>query len=134
VAVGGALVVMDYDMRGLGPFPAEPTLTRAAEIVRGTFDGAGRRSDIGSHLPRMLVDAGIGPPEGTDTSGLLLRVADTIPMVLGVLTGLLPRSEALGISNRAEFEVLKGRLMELSAEPGAYFNWPTMVAVWARRR
>ena len=83
------------------------------------------RDRVGSLLPRLFVEAGVGVPDGTDVTGRLERLADASLMLEAVLRSLLPLAVGRGIVTEPEAETLLAQLHDADAEdPERPVLWP----------
>ena len=69
VAPGGHLVIHDYDLSVVDALPPLETMDEWKRVVLGAFTGAGCDIRIGTRLPLLFAEAGLGAPDGTDVAG-----------------------------------------------------------------
>jgi ubiquinone/menaquinone biosynthesis C-methylase UbiE len=125
---GGSIVIQDYDFRTWDAY-SEPR-----KEIRRTFfavyEKVGRDLSIGSNLPSLFVQAGIGPPDGTRVDGLL---TPPTPMALAVYQSVLPLALKLGITTEETSKaVIQKAKMELD-DKSRYGLWPLCIGAWKRK-
>ena len=54
-------------------------------------------------------------------------------MIIGVITSLLPQSQALGLTNAEDLAALRREVEAEAADPTIYFRWPILTGSWAVR-
>ncbi|WP_426566831.1 class I SAM-dependent methyltransferase [Angustibacter sp. McL0619] len=134
VAPGGYLVVQDYDMSAVGAAPPLAGADRVGELIIRSFGAAGCEIRVGSLLPRLFIEAGVGVPDGTDVSGRLERLADASLMLEAVLRSLLPLAVSRQIVTEPDAESLLVELRrEAVADPEHPVLWPLLMGAWRRK-
>lgn len=133
VAPGGHLVVQDYDLRTAGVTPTLASVEEVGRVINAAFGAAGCDVHIGTRLPELFVDAGIGAPDGTDVAGRTDPLATARTMFEAVYRSLLPVALAHGITTAEKAEMTLIALGEDAARhAGRPALWPLLVG--ARKR
>lgn len=134
VAPGGHLVLQDYDLVSACCVPAASGVDAVAALVVESFTAAGCDVRAGLRLSSFLAEAGIGRPDGTDVSGLLVPLSQGAPMLDHVLHSLLPSAVASGVTTAGQAEAALRRLSDDAAgDPDRPMLWPLMAGVWKAR-
>jgi SAM-dependent methyltransferase len=134
VAPGGYLVIQDYDMSAVGAAPPLPSVDRVGEVILRSFETANCEIRVGSLLPRLFIEAGVGVPDGTDVSGRLERLADASMMLEGVFRSLLPLALNRTIVTEPEAETLLAQLRhDADADRERPVLWPLLIGAWKRK-
>jgi ubiquinone/menaquinone biosynthesis C-methylase UbiE len=131
-APGGRLVLQDYDLSTVGSDRPLAFVDHFREVVVGTFVAAGCDVHAGRRLPALLVEAGVGAPDGTDVGGRLGSLAAATPAIAAIYRSLLPAALEHGITTEAESE----RWLEEAARPHdgpEHVLWPLLVGVHVRK-
>lgn len=134
VKPGGTLLVQDYDMSFTHLYPTTWTFGEFQRVLLGTFEAGGKDYRIGSRMPRLFVDAGIGLPTGTDVYGIIEPLQRSYPMLIGVYQSLLPIALKVGLTTQEQSErflrELPGQAHDGDYRTGA---WPLMIATWKQK-
>ncbi len=134
VAPGGYLVIQDYDLSAVGAAPPLPSVDRVGEVIVRSFEAAGCETRLGSLLPRLFIEAGVGVPDGTDVTGRLDRLADASVMLEGVFRSLLPLAVSREIVTEPEADTLLAQLRhDADADRERPLLWPLMMGAWRRK-
>ncbi len=134
VAPGGYLVVQDYDMSAVGAAPPLPSADRVGELLIRSFEAAGCEIRVGSLLPRLFIEAGVGVPDGTDVTGRLERLADASLMLEAVFRSLLPLAVSREIVTEPEADSLLAQLRhDADADRERPLLWPLLIGAWRRK-
>ncbi|MEV6841999.1 class I SAM-dependent methyltransferase [Actinoplanes sp. NPDC051411] len=134
VAPGGHLVIQDYDLTSACCVPAAPGVDEVAALVIESFTAAGCDVRAGLRLSTFLKEAGVGTPDGTDVSGLLVPLSQGGVMLGQVLRSLLPSAIANGVTTRDKAEAALARLTDDAAgDPDRPMLWPLMAGIWKTR-
>ena len=134
VAPGGHLVLQDYDLSVVSVLPPTDSVEEVGRVMRETFTAVGCDVRLGSRLPALMVEAGLGTPDGTDVAGRL----DSFALGRGVLeqtyTSLLPAAVAHGITTAEQARATTAALdADVTAHPDRPLLWPLMVGAWKRK-
>jgi SAM-dependent methyltransferase len=134
VALGGHLVIQDYDARTIDVAPPLRPVAEFRRVFIETITAAGRRADVGHHLPLLLAQAGVGAPDGTDVAGRLESLSNLGPEFADTYRGLLPEADSLGITTAER----GGRhLRELARDVALYPDHvalsPLLIGVWKQK-
>ena len=134
VAPGGYLVIQDYDMSAVGAAPPLPSVERVGEVILRSFEAAGCEIRLGSLLPRLFIEAGVGVPDGTDVTGRLERLADASVMLEGVFRSLLPLAVRREIVTEPEADALLAQLRhDADADRERPVLWPLLMGAWRHK-
>lgn len=131
---GGYLAIQDYDARTIAVAPPLEAVAKFRRVFIDTITAAGRRADIGHQLPLLLVQAGIGAPDGTDVAGRLETFSNLGPQFADLYRAMLPAAASLGITTRER----GGRdLDELTSDIAEHPNHttlsPLLIGVWKQK-
>ena len=131
---GGYVVVQDYDLRTVDVYPRLVNWSLFEKVFWGVFTAAGRDMNLGIKLPGYFVDAGIGPPDGTDTYCRAWPLTEAAGMIQGVYQSLLPQAIESGITTEAESRAFLEELRMATTSEQYYCNLsPLLVGVWKRK-
>lgn len=134
VAPGGHLVIHDYDVRTVDVVPELESVEEFKRVVLAAFSAAGCDVHVGSRLPQLFAQAGIGAPDGTDVAGRLEPLVDAQRFFNGVYNGILPAAIAHGVTTEqsaAQWRARFARDAELFADRPAL--WPLLIGAWKRK-
>jgi SAM-dependent methyltransferase len=133
VAPGGHLLVQDYDVRSMSVVPPLESIDEFRRVIISAFSAAGCDVYVGSRLPELFAQAGIGTPDGTDVAGRFEPLADARAFLVAVLQGVLSTALAHGITTEQRAAALLAHLAR-DAERAADrpLLWPLLVG--ARKR
>jgi ubiquinone/menaquinone biosynthesis C-methylase UbiE len=130
---GGYLVVQDYDFRASDAYPKPDAYIEYEKVLFEVLHKSGRDSRIGHKLPTYFVDAGIGPPDGTDVAGHLMSLEQASGMIKAVYRSMLPRALQLGVTTEARSQAFFEQMDEVSRERHYSFLWPLLIGAWKRK-
>jgi ubiquinone/menaquinone biosynthesis C-methylase UbiE len=134
VAPGGHLVVQDYDVRSTDVEPALETVEEFKRVVTAAFSAAGCDVHVGSRLPELFAQAGIGTPDGTDVAGRLQRLAEAKTLFTGVYGGLLSTAIAHGVTSRQRADRWSSEFArDVERFPDRPALWPLLIGAWKRK-
>jgi SAM-dependent methyltransferase len=134
VAPGGHLLVHDYHLTSTDVQPPLPAMQEWDRVALGAFTLAGRDVRIGSRLPVLFEEAGVGAPDGTDVGGRLERLSGAAPMIAAVYRSVLPAAVSFGLTSTED-----GRRwlsdFDLEVREGGHRTglWPLLIAAWKRK-
>jgi hypothetical protein len=74
------------------------TLDEFKKVFFGVFDKEGRETRMGIKLPGFFIEAGIGPPDGTDVTGFLHPSRVGAKMIAAVYRSVLPLALKHGVT------------------------------------
>jgi SAM-dependent methyltransferase len=134
VAPGGRLVVQDYDLRTASVTPTLASVDEVGRVINAAFGAAGCDIHVGTRLPALFVEAGVGAPDGTDVTGRAEPLATTANMFEAVYRSLLPVALAHGITTEEQAETTLATLARDAvrhAERTAL--WPLLIGAWKRK-
>ncbi len=130
---GGYIVIQDYDFRTMDAYPKPEAYVEYEKVMFEVLHKAGRDTRIGHKLPAYFVDAGIGPPDGTDVAGHLMSLEQASGMVKAVYRSVLPRALQLGITTEARSQAFFEEMNEVPSERYYSFLWPLLIGAWKRK-
>lgn len=134
VAPGGHLVVQDYDLRTAGVTPTLASVEEVGRVINAAFGAAGCDVHVGTRLPELFAEAGVGVPDGTDVAGRADPLATTRTMFEAVYRSLLPVALAHGITTAEEAEATLLALgQDAARHAGRPGLWPLLVGAWKRK-
>ena len=132
VKPGGILLVMDYDMTACRTLPEHPVTERAISLMCDLFRALGKDVEIGTRMPTLLRQAGVGVPDGCDVWSHIQSNDGGGGMVRGVLASLRKASLAGNHVNVATLDEMDAALARV--EPDQFLvRWPDMVGTWKRK-
>jgi ubiquinone/menaquinone biosynthesis C-methylase UbiE len=134
VAVGGYLLIQEYDLRSIGVLPTLDSVEELRRVLTEAFTAAGCDVQIGARLPELFAQAGIGAPDGTDVSGHLEPLAEAQPMFSAAYTSVLPTAIAHDITTEQR---AAATLSEIASDAGRFPDrpalWPLLVGAWKHK-
>jgi 2-polyprenyl-3-methyl-5-hydroxy-6-metoxy-1,4-benzoquinol methylase len=134
VAPGGHLVIQDYDVRTVDVVPGLETVEEFRQVVLAAFGAAGCDVHIGSRLPNLFAQAGVGAPDGTDVAGRLERLADAQGLFTGVYSGLLSTAIAHDVTTEERAAAWRSEfLRDVERYPDRPALWPLLIGAWKRK-
>jgi SAM-dependent methyltransferase len=134
VAPGGHLVVQDYELLSVSVQPTLETFDEVGRVIIEAFTAAGCDVHIGTSLPDLFAQAGIGAPDDTDVSGRLGPLAQTHQMLTAVYTSLLPAAIAHGVTTETQAAAtLADFTRDAERFPERPTLWPLLIGAWKRR-
>ncbi|MVM29045.1 methyltransferase domain-containing protein [Spirosoma sp. HMF4905] len=134
VKPGGTLLIQDYDLSYAQLYPASELFEEFENVLFRTFDATGKDARIGSRMPRLFVEAGLGEPTGTDVYGVIQPLKQMYPMLVSVYKSLLPVALNLGLTTPEKSRRFIEGLPELATSATYYTaNWPLMIATWKQK-
>ena len=130
---GGYIVVQDYDFRTMDAYPKPDAYVEYEKVFFDVYRKGGRDTRIGHKLPTYFVEAGIGPPDGTDVAGHLMSLEQASGMIKAVYRSVLPRALQLGVTTEARSQAFFEEMDEVSRERHYSFLWPLLIGAWKRK-
>jgi ubiquinone/menaquinone biosynthesis C-methylase UbiE len=132
VKPGGRIVVQDYYFPTIDSYPAIEPLAEFNKVFFGAYEKTGTETRMGIKLPEFFIEAGMGPPEGTDVTGLLLPMRVGAEMLAAVYRSLLPVALKHGVTT----EERSGSFFEdiRKSESASYhILWPLLISAWRQK-
>jgi hypothetical protein len=127
-------VVQEYDMRTLGVLPALASVDEMVRVMNGAFTAAGCDVQVGTRLPELFAQAGIGPPDGTDVAGRLEPLARGAGMLERTYRNVLPAALAHGVTTDAKAtETLAATEDDARRFAERPLLWPLLIGAWKRK-
>jgi trans-aconitate methyltransferase len=134
VAPGGCLLVQDYDVGSADVLPALETVEEFKRVVVDAFSAAGCDVHVGTKLPELFAQAGIGTPDGTDVTGRLEPLADAQTLFTGVYSGVLSTAIAQGLTTERRAAVWRSEFArDVERFPDRPTLWPLLIGAWKRK-
>ena len=134
VRPGGHLLVQDYDLQSTGVLPPLESIDECRRVVIGAFSAAGCDVRVGTRLPELFAQAGIGAPDGTDVAGRLDPLSDAQRQFTGVFRSVLPTAIRHDITTD---ERAAACLAEIAHDaerfPDRPALWPLLIGAWKRK-
>ena len=134
VRPGGHLLVQDYDLHSTGVLPPLESIDECRRVVIGAFSAAGCDVRVGTRLPELFAQAGIGVPDGTDVAGRLDPLSDAQRQFTGVFRSVLPTAITHHITTE---ERAAACLAEIAHDaerfPDRPALWPLLIGAWKRK-
>jgi SAM-dependent methyltransferase len=134
VAPGGHLVVQDYDMTKAGSAPPMASVDEAVRVMTEAFVVAGCDVQVGTRLPDLMAQAGLGAPDGTDVAGRLEPFATGRVIVESTYRSLVPLAVAHGITTEQEATTTLAAVDQDAVWHGDRpMLWPLLIGAWKRK-
>ena len=134
VAPGGHLIVQDYDLHGMCVLPALDSVDEVMRVFTEAFTAAGCDVRVGTRLPEVFAQAGVGEPDGTDVAGRLEPLATGRAILERTFRSVLPSALARGIiSENNAIRTLAAIECDADRFPDRPMLWPLMIGAWKRR-
>jgi SAM-dependent methyltransferase len=135
VAPGGFLLVQDYDVRTISTLPELDSVAEMCRVIVDAFGAAGADVSVGTRLPELFVQAGIGFCDGTDVTGRVEPFAAGSALLESVFRSVLPAAVTHGIATGADAaEVLASVARDAGRYPTRPMLWPLLVGAWKRKQ
>ncbi len=135
VAPGGTLMVQELDMRYVDSDPRLGVLDEWRRVFLGTYAAVGGDVRLGTRLPALLAEAGIGAPDTTDVAGRLGTMADSAGMLAATYRSIAPAAIAHGLLTPDRRDAW---LSEIDAatrtHPSVTAVWPLLIGALKRNR
>lgn len=132
VKPGGVLLIMDYDLTASRTLPADPTSQRGLALMCDLFRALGKDVEIGTRMPALFRQAGLGLPDGCDVSSHVTPDPGGGGMIRTVLAGLREAALAGHHIDAATLDEIDAELARLPPDQ-FLLRWPDMVATWKRK-
>lgn len=130
VRPGGALVLQDYDCATIGCFPAHPAVDAFTRLFFRLVEASGKDPRRGAVLPALLVEAGVGEPEGMDGFVQVTPIGEFARQRAEALASLLPAATRLGLVTAGEGQALLDELRALPDRGYRVGYGPLLVGTW----
>jgi ubiquinone/menaquinone biosynthesis C-methylase UbiE len=132
VRPGGRIVVQDYYFPTIDSYPTVEPLDEFKKVFLGVCRYAGRETRMGIKLPGFLIEAGIGAPDGTDVTGLLLSSRVAAGMLAAVYRSVLPLALKHGLTTEQRSLTFFEEIRKVE-ERQNYLLWPLLISAWSRK-
>ncbi len=130
---GGYIVIQDYDLRTMDAFPRFEAYDEFDKVFFEVYEKSGRDTRTGHKLPYYFVEAGIGPPDGTDVAGHLMSLEQAGGMVQAVYRSVLPLALEWSITTEARSQAFFEGMGSAPGERYYSFLWPLLMGAWRRK-
>jgi ubiquinone/menaquinone biosynthesis C-methylase UbiE len=130
---GGIMVVQEHDFESWDAYPKLDEMVEAVQTFRTVAEKAGRDLRLGFKLPTYFIEAGLGPPDGTDVAALLKEVAVVGRMTQEVYNSVFPMAQKLGLADEASRQRILGAIDEAIQAGGSYGLSPLLIGAWKCR-
>jgi trans-aconitate methyltransferase len=132
VRPGGMLLVLDYDLTGARSCPQHPTIERALRLVNAAFRRNGRDIEIGTRMPELFVDAGIGTPDACEVNSVIIAGPTSTTMLSEVVMSLRSTILRARLADSATLDRIDSELTQAQFA-GNFMRWPDLIATWKRK-
>jgi SAM-dependent methyltransferase len=135
VAPGGHLLVQDYDVGAAGVIPSPASIDEFLRVMTAAFEARGCDVHVGSRLPQLFAQAGVGTPDDTDVAGRIEPLATAAPRLFApVYRGVLATALAHGITTEPDAGAWELALRrDAQRFPDRPTRWPLLVSAWKRK-
>lgn len=133
VRPGGALLIMDYDITATRSATQIPAVERTLRLCNDTFRRCGRDIEIGTRVPSLFVESGVGMPDGCDVASVMLPAGPSTQMLRDLLSSLRPQIVRHRLADQNALERLEFALQD-AANSDSFMRWPDLTATWKRKR
>ena len=130
---GGIVAVQEHDFDSWGAYPKLDEIGEAIRTFRTVAEEAGGDTRLGFKLPTYFIEAGLGPPDGTDVAALLVELEVGGRMTQAVYDSIFPKAQKLGIADGAGRQRILGAIDEARQSGGRYLLSPLLIGAWKRR-
>jgi ubiquinone/menaquinone biosynthesis C-methylase UbiE len=131
---GGYVAVQDLYVRTVNLYPKLEAYSELMRVIIETCESAGQDMEFAFKLPVYFVEAGIGPPDGTDINLPMTSLEPFMAHHQDLCRSLLPRAIELGITTHAGMQsVFRDIAQTLSGRRQYSALWPLMIGVWKRK-
>jgi len=131
---GGYVAVQDLYVRTINLYPKLEACSELMRVIIETCERSGQDTEFAFKLPVYFVEAGIGTPDGTDTSLPMTSFEPFMAHHQDLCRSLLPRAIELGVTTHAGMQSVF-RDIEQAVVDGRQYSalWPLMIGVWKRK-
>ena len=121
-------------MRGVRVLPPMEALDDVVGLLTAGMTAAGCDVSVGTRLPQLFAEAGVGEPDGTDVAGRLVPAAPAAAYVEATFRSVLPAALARGVTTEAEAGAALAALGREVATGGRHtVVLPLLVTAWKRK-
>jgi len=129
---GGLVIVFDVDIGGLFSVPETKAYARARDLFLARTASRGADGRLGLKLPRMFLEAGLGPPETALVHPIYLRGERKRLWEYSLLEAGAYTVEK-GLCTQTELDALAADLAAIAADETIAVAQATMPVTWARK-
>jgi ubiquinone/menaquinone biosynthesis C-methylase UbiE len=131
---GGYIAIQDYHVRTMNLYPQIEAYRELMQVIIETCERSGQDMEFAFKLPVYFVEAGIGPPDGTDMNIPMTSFEPFMAMYQALCRSLLPKAIELGVTNEARMERVFRDIDRAAGDRRHYSAlWPLMIGVWKRK-
>src|SRR5262249_5522477 len=112
--------------------PTVETVAEFKKVFFGVYEKVGRETRMGIKLPGFFIEAGIGPPDGTDVTGFLLPSLVSAEMLAAVYRSVLPVALKHGLTTEERRVSFLEDIRKLESA-SYYILWPLLVSAWKQK-
>ncbi len=124
--------MQDYYFPAIDSHPAIEPLVEFKKVFFGVYDKTGSETRMGIKLPGYFIEAGIGVPDGTDVTGLLVPTPAGAEMLAAVYRSVLPFALKHGITTEEQSVSFFEEIRRIG-ESQYYLLWPLLVSAWRQK-
>ncbi len=132
VRPGGTLLIMDYDITVTRSAAQIPVIERTLRLCNDAFRRCGRDIEIGTRIPSLFIEAGIGSPDACTVSSVMLPAAPSTHMLGDLLDSLRPQILRHRLADQHALTRLEFDL-RAAAGSDSFMRWPDLTATWKRK-
>jgi hypothetical protein len=131
---GGYVAVQDLYVRTVNLYPKLEAYSELMRVIIETCESAGQDMEFAFKLPVYFVEAGVGPPDGTDINLPMTSLEPFMAHHQDLCRSLLPRAIELGITTHAGMQSVFRDIAQALRSGRQYSAlWPLMIGVWKRK-
>jgi ubiquinone/menaquinone biosynthesis C-methylase UbiE len=132
--LGGYVAVQDLHVSPINLYPKLEACSELLRVILETCERSGQDMEFAFKLPVYFVEAGIGPPDGTDINLPMTSLEPFMVHHQDLCHSLLPRAIELRVTTEARMRRIF-RDLEHAAVGGQQYSalWPAMIGVWKRK-
>ncbi len=130
---GGVVVVQEYDFRTWDTNPAHAAIAEAIRVFNTIMEKGGRDVHLGSKLPTLFAEAGLGTPDGTEVAGLLTGFDVGGRMTQAVYNSIFPIAQKMGLADEAKRQTIFAAIDETIQAGTHTMLMPLLIGAWKRK-
>ena len=133
VKPGGTLLVMDYDMLPMRMFPSRPAYERARLLTHQIWTASGVDIEVGSRMPSLFVQAGIGVPDACMVAGHIETTEIGVARLRSALSSLRDAAIALAVATASTMDAVQAELADLQRSDALFIRRPDLISTSKRK-
>jgi 2-polyprenyl-3-methyl-5-hydroxy-6-metoxy-1,4-benzoquinol methylase len=134
VKPSGTLVVMDNDFDTLRASEKFRHLTNhVKKLVSDAYRQAGKDPEAGTNLSHYFCIAGIGAPDGTDTSSMIFPINEAVAQIKAGMSSMKPAFVQSGLISADQLDKLFAELDEAAQAPNEFVLWFMHNSAWKKK-